>query len=163
MPVIEVSLCTTGNLLVYSTIIKFTAPSKWKMSIAGLDQGCTEDSCLRVVVGLGLHLACDHVRQSSQFRVNFSSQSFKPAQYTVSLALKLHFQRPKWPSWMSLSVTLCFLCGTTVLVPFKTIPSSMVSSTLNVLLAFISLGTSLMLLDHPWVIVCLRSVSSSSS
>ena len=81
---------------------------------------------------LGLCLACEYLRQSQQFRINFSSWLFKPVQYTVSTAFSLHLPVPKCPSWMNLSVTSHFLCGTTIWIPFKTIPSSMVSSSLKV-------------------------------
>ena len=133
------------------------------MSVASLDQGCTGISCPRDVVGLGLHLDCEYLRHSSQFKINISNWSFKPAQYTVSLALSLHLPRPKHPSCMSWSVAWCFLCGTTIQVPFNTIPSSMVSSSLKVQYDCILPGTSLIVLGHPCVIVCLSSTSSSSS
>ena len=47
---------------------------------------------------------------------------------------------------MSLSVASCFLCGTIIWVPFKTIPSSMVRSSLKVQYGCILLDTSLMVL-----------------
>ena len=93
------------------------------MSLANLDPAYTGISCPRNVVGLGLHLTCRYLRPSSQFRINFSSWSFKPG---LSLALSLHFPRPRCLSWMRLRLALHFLCGTTIWVPFKTIPSSTV-------------------------------------
>ena len=102
------------------------------MSVASLDQGCTGISYLRDVVGLGLCLECEYFKHSSQFKINLSSWSFKPGQYTISVALTLHLPRPKYSSWMSLSVAPHFLCGTTIQVAFKILPSSTVSSSLNV-------------------------------
>ena len=133
------------------------------MLVVRLDQGCTGIFCPRDVVGLGLHLDCEYLRHSSQFKANFSGWSFKPGQYTVSLSLSLHLPRPKHPSCMSWSVTWHFLCGTTIQVPFKTIPSSMVCSSLNVQYGCISFGTSLMVHGHPCIMVCLSNASSSSS
>ena len=64
---------------------------------------------------------------------------------------------------MSLRVASHFLCGTAIWIPFKTIPSSTVSSSLMVHYGCTLLGTSLVVLGHPCVIVCLSSTSSSSS
>ena len=133
------------------------------MSVASLDQGCTGISCPRDVLGFSLHLEWEYFKHSSQFNTNFSNWSFKQGQYTVSLALSLHLPRPKCPLSMSCNVAWCFLCGITILVPFKIIPSSTVSSSLKVQYDCILLDTSLMVLGHPCVMVCLSSASLSSS
>ena len=117
----------------------------------------------RGLVGLGLCLDSEYLRHGSQFKINFSCWSFKPGQYTVSLVLSLHLRRPKCPLCMSRSVAWHFLCGTTFWVPIKTIPSLMVSSLLKVQYVCISLGISLMLLDHQCIMVCFSSASSLSS
>ena len=133
------------------------------MSVARLAQGCSGISCIRDVLGFCLHLEWEYFKHSSQFNVNFSSWSFKTEQYTVSLALSLHLPRPKCPSCMNCNKAWHSSCGTTIEVPFMITPSSTVSSLLKVQYGCISLGTSLMVLGHPWVMVCLRFPSSSSS
>ena len=79
------------------------------------------------------------------------------------LGLSLHLPRPKCPSCIRWSVAWHFLWGITVQVPFKTIPSSTDSSSLKVQYGWISLGTLLMMLGHPCILVCLSSASPSSS
>ena len=53
------------------------------MSVPSMDQGCTGISCPSHVDGMGLHLDCEYLRHSAQFKINFSSWSFKPGQYTI--------------------------------------------------------------------------------
>ena len=110
-----------------------------------------------------LHFDCNYLRQSSQFKINFPNCSFNPGQWTISLACGLHVFNFKCPSWISFRIDSCFLSGTTILVPFKIKPSSIVNSSLKVQYGCNLLGTSLMLLGHPWVIVCFNSTSLSSS
>ena len=109
-----------------------------------------------------LCLECEYFKHSSQFKINLSSWSFKLGQYTVSLFLSLHLPRPKCLSCRSWSEVWHFLFGTPIWVPFKTVPSSMVSSSLKVQWGCISLGTSLMVLGHPCIMVHLSSASTSS-
>ena len=132
------------------------------MSVA-LDQGCTGISCPRDVLHFCLHFEWEYFKHSSQFNTNFSSWPVKPGQYTVSLVLSLYLPRHICPSCMSCNVAWHFLFGTTIWVPFRIILSSTVSSSLKVQYGCISLGTSLMVLGHPCVMVCLSSASSSSS
>ena len=137
------STCVVHYQLIWSTF-------KRKMSVASSDQGCTGIACPRDVIGFCLHLEWEYFKHSSQFNTKFSSWSFNPGQYTVSLPLSCY-------------VASCFLCGTTIQVPFKIIPSPTVSSSLKVKYGCILLGTSLIVLGHPWVRVCLSSANSSSS
>ena len=92
-----------------------------------------------------------YFKHSSKFKINFCSWLFKPGKYIVSLALSLHL--------------LTFLAWYHYLGSLQdnTISSSMVSSSLEAQYGCISLGTSLMVLVHPCIMVCLNSASLSSS
>ena len=107
-------------------------PKNEKISVTSLVQGCSGIYWLRDKLGFCLHLEYKYLRQSSQFRINFTSWSLNPCQWTVSFACSLHLFRPKLPSWISFKTASCCLAGTTIKVPFKRIPSSIVSSSLNV-------------------------------
>ena len=116
-------------------------------------QGCTGISFQE----MNLVSACiwneKYFKHSSQLRIKFSCWSFKPGQYTVSLALSSHLPTLKCPSCICWNVGWCFLCGIKMQVPFQTIPSSTVSSSLKVQYGWIPLSASLMVLCHPWVMV----------
>ena len=81
----------------------------------------------------------------------------------VSLALVLHLLRPRWPSCINFRISSLFLLGITILVPFSTNPSTIVSSSWKVQYFCTSDGTSLMVLGHPCWMMCLRIASLSSS
>ena len=133
------------------------------MLVASLDQGSTGISCPRNVLGFCLHLECEYFKHSSQLTLT-SQAGHSSLANTLYLCLWAYIlPRPKCPSCMSCNVAWHFFCGTTIQVPFKTTPSSTASSSLKVQYGCISLGTSLMVLDHPCVMVCLTSASSSSS
>ena len=78
------------------------------MSVASLDQGCTGISCPRDALGFCLCLEFEYFIHTVHNLKPTSSWSFKPGQYTVSLALSLHLPRPKCPSCMSCSVAWHF-------------------------------------------------------
>ena len=118
---------------------------------------------LEIFAVVALHLDCKDFKHNWQFSTNFSNWSFRPGQYTVSLALSLHFVRPRWPSWMSFTISTCFALGTTILVSFNIRPSSMVSSSLNVQYGWFSLRSSLIVLGHPFWIVYLNIARVSSA
>ena len=73
------------------------------------------------------------------------------------------FLKPKWPSCIIFKIWLHLSLGITFLVPFGTKSSSTVSSSQNVQQAWSLLGTSFMILGHPWVIVCFNNANSSPS
>ena len=133
------------------------------MSVAILVHGKASISWPRDICNGCLHLDCNYFKHNWQFSTNFSNWSFRTGQYTVSFALSLHFVRPRWPSWMSLRISTCLVLGTTILVPFNIKPSSMVSSSLNVQYGWISFGSSLIVLGHPFCIVYLSIARVSSA
>ena len=133
------------------------------MSVASLVHGKTGISWPRDMLGVSLHFDCKYFRHSWQFSTNLSNWSFMPGHYTVSFALSLHFVDPRWPLWINFSISDCFWLGTTILVPFSVSPSSMVNSFWNVQNACILLGSSFILLGHPFCIVYLNMARVSST
>ena len=125
------------------------------MSVASLVHGKAGISWPKDMLGVSLHFDCKYFRHSWQFSTNFSNWSFKLGQYTVSFVLSLHFVNPRWLLWINFSISACFWIGITNLVPFSISPSSMVISSLNVQNAWLLLGSSFMLLGHPFCIVYL--------
>ena len=105
----------------------------------------------------------EYFRQSWQFKTSCTNCSFKPSQYTVSLALIWHLLRPRCPSCICLRISSLFLSGITILVPFNIRPSSIVSSSWNVQYFCISLGTSLIVLGHPCCMTCFKIARLSSA
>ena len=133
------------------------------MSVASLVHRKAGISWPKDILGGGLYFDCEYFRHSWQFSTSLSSWSFKPGQYTVSFAHSFHFVNPRWPSWINFSISACFWLGITILVPFRISPSSIVISSLNVQNACIVLGSSFMLLGHPFCIVYWSTTRVSSA
>ena len=133
------------------------------MSVATLLHGTGGTSWPRAVCRVPFFFDLEYLRQSWQFRMSCSNWTFRPGQYTVSLACIWHLLRPKCPSWICSRISSLFSSGITILVPFNIRPSSIVSSSQNVQYFCISWGTSLIVLGHPCWIMCFKIARLSSA
>ena len=120
-------------------------------------------SCPNDELVSGFFLDLEYFKHSWQLSTICFSWSFTPGQYTDCMAHSLHFWSPKWLSWIWLRIVSHCLLGTTILVPFRIRPSSVVSSSQNVQYGCRTCSISLMVLGHPDIMVCLRRASSSSA
>ena len=131
------------------------------MSVVSLVHRKAGISWPRDTLGVSLHFDCKYFRHSWQFSPNSptghlsqaSIQFLLPSACILSIPGDLH---------ESTLVSACFWLGITILVPFSISPSSMVISSLNVQNACILLGSSFMLLGHPFCILYLSMARVSS-